>query len=153
MRGIVLLLTFLVIGTPALTEPVRAQAIVVDHLWSRPAAAGTNGAGFMTVSNRGKRADVLISVQSTAAARVEVHQTTMTNDVMSMKHLTTGLPLGPGQTVTFAPGGYHLMFVHLAKPSKVGDKIPAELIFRSGARLKVTFPVVMTPASGPTGHH
>ena len=113
----------------------------VSQAWSRPAAAGTNGAGFMTVTNRGKAADVLKSIESPAAEKVEMHKTSMTGDVMSMKRLDAGLPLAPGESVTFAPGGYHLMLIRLTRALKTGDIVPATLTFASGARLKVAFPV------------
>lgn len=147
-RLIFLLVTSLSLSAPVLAAPPRQQGMAVDYAWSRPAAAGTNGAGFMTLSNRGKRADTLISIESAAAARVEVHQTSIASGVMSMRHLTTGLPLGPGQAVMFAPGGYHLMFVNLANGTRVGESISAVLIFKSGIRLPVTFPVM----SGQAGH-
>lgn len=113
----------------------------IDKAWSRPAAAGTNGAGFMSVTNHGKTADTLKTVETPAARKVEIHKTSMTNGVMSMKRLDAGLPIGPGETVTFAPGGYHLMLIGLTSASKAGDRIPATLVFTSGARIKIDFPV------------
>lgn len=119
----------------------------IDKTWSRPAAAGTNGAGFMSIINRGKAADTLTSVETPAARKVEIHKTSMTKGVMSMKRLDAGLLIGPGETVTFAPGGYHLMLVGLTSASKAGDRIPATLVFASGARIKIDFPV----GDGPVG--
>jgi len=117
----------------------------IDKAWSRPAAAGTNGAGFMSITNRGAAADTLKSVETPAAKKVEIHKTSMTNGVMSMRRLDTGLPIGPGETVTFAPGGYHLMLIGLSAASKAGDRIPATLVFASGARIKINFPVGAGP--------
>lgn len=125
----------------------KASGIEVTGAWSRPAAAGTNGAGFMTVSNHGKAADTLVSIETKAASQVQMHQTSMANGIMSMKRLETGLALAPGQTVTFAPGGYHLMLIGLTSTSKAGDKLAATLVFSSGARIKTEFVV----GSGPQG--
>ena len=63
--------------------------------------------------------------------------------------LDGGLPLNPGESVTFAPGGYHLMLIGLPKATKAGDVIPATFIFASGARLKVEFPVGGGPNAMP----
>lgn len=109
--------------------------------WSRPAAAGMNGAGFVALTNRGKAADRLMSVETTAAKKAEIHQSSMTNGVASMKRQDAGVALTPGQTVTFAPGGYHIMFLGLAKALKGGDKVPATLVFQSGTKMKVEFDV------------
>ncbi len=127
----------------------RAGGLEITQTWSRPAAAGTNGAGFMTVTNKGKAADTLKTVETPAARKVEIHQTSMAGGVMSMKRLDAGLPIGPGQSVTFAPGGYHLMLIGLAKASKAGDNIPATLVFASGARIGIEFPVGAGPAAAP----
>jgi copper(I)-binding protein len=136
----------LIMASAAHAAP-KASGIEVTQAWSRPAAAGTNGAGFMVLTNHGKTADTLISVETKAATQVQMHQTSMSNGIMSMKRLDTGLALGPGQTVTFAPGGYHLMLIGLTSASKAGDKLAATLVFSSGARIKTAFVV----GSGPQG--
>ncbi len=127
----------------------RLRGIEVTQPWSRPAAAGTNGAGFFTVVNKGRAADTLTAVETTTARKVEIHKTSMTNGVMSMQRLDAGLALKPGESVTFAPGGYHLMLIGLSKATKAGDVIPATLVFASGARLKVEFPVGAGPNAMP----
>jgi periplasmic copper chaperone A len=149
-RLIFTLAALLALNTPTLAAPLEAKVLAVERPWSRPAAVGTNGAGFMALRNRGNRADTLVSIESAVADRVEIHQSTMADGIMSMRHLTSGLRLGPGQTVVFAPGGYHVMFVKLAKASRVGDSIPAVLIFQSGTRLKVLFPVMPASSGNPT---
>ena len=126
---------------PAAHAAAPSSPIEVTQAWSRPAAAGTNGAGFMTLTNHGKTADTLVAVETKAASQVQMHQTSMANGIMSMKRLESGLALAPGQTVTFAPGGYHLMLIGLTQASKAGDKLPATLVFASGARIKTEFVV------------
>lgn len=136
----------LILASAAHAAP-KASAIEVTQAWSRPAAAGTNGAGFMTLTNHGKTADTLVSIETKAATQVQMHQTSMANGIMSMKRLETGLALAPGQTVSFAPGGYHLMLIGLTRASQAGDKLAATLVFASGVRLKTAFVV----GSGPQG--
>lgn len=141
----------LTLAAHAQAAPYRLGGLEVSQAWSRPAAAGTNGAGFMTLSNKGKAADTLKAVESPAAKRVEIHKTSMTGGVMSMARVDNGLPLAPGETVSFAPGGYHLMLIGLTKASKAGDKLPATLVFASGGRLKVEFQVGAGPNAAMPG--
>jgi copper(I)-binding protein len=119
--------------------------------WSRPAVAGSTGAGFMTLANPGKAADALTAVESPAAKTTEIHRSSMAaGGVMKMeKQARVAIPAGG--TVVFAPGGYHLMFIGLTKTLKAGDKVPATLTFASGAKVKAEFEVRVTPP-GPAGH-
>ena len=130
----------------------RQGTLEIDKPWSRPAAAGMTGAGFMTVTNRGKAADALVSVESPAARKVEMHRSSMAGGVMKMQRQDR-VALPPGATVTFAPGGHHLMLIGLARPLKSGDRAPATLTFASGAKIKVEFVVGAGAAPAAHGHH
>ena len=116
----------------------------VRAAWSRPAAAGTTGAGFMTLANPGPKADALVSVASPLAREVQVHQSMMHGGVATM-HAAPNVPVPAGGAVAFAPGGYHLMFLGLTKALNLGDKVPATLTFASGAKVKASFVVGLTP--------
>ena len=131
------------LATAAQSAPHPA-APQVKAAWSRPAAAGTTAGGFMTLVNPGPKADALVSVESPLASAVQVHQSMM-HDGMSMMHAVTSVPLPAGGSVTFAPGGYHLMFLEVAKALNVGDTLPATLTFASGAKVKATFVVGLAP--------
>lgn len=48
---------------------------------------------------------------------------------MVMQELTDGLELTAGETVTFEPGGYHVMLLDIAEPLEVGDEIEVTLEF------------------------
>src|ERR1700749_1542134 len=56
----------------------------ITRAWSRPAVAGTNGVGYLTISNHAARADAVTAFESPAAARVEMHAMSMAGGVMSM---------------------------------------------------------------------
>jgi periplasmic copper chaperone A len=146
MRPIALLAAAaLLIALPAGAATYRLGSLEAADPWSRPAAAKMNGAGFMTLTNRGKVADRLTAVESPGARKIEIHRSLMTNGVASMQRQDQGVPLAPGQTVTFGPGGYHVMLIGLAKTQKGGDKLPATLVFQSGTRMKVEFEVRSAP--------
>jgi len=133
-----------------LAAAAATGALQVLQPWSRPAAAGTNGIGYMVLANHGRSADALVRVESPLAERVEMHSSAMTNGVMSMK-AESRVTVPAGGRATFGPGAYHLMLIGLKKTLKPGDRAPATLTFASGAKLKVAFAVsagVGPPAMG-----
>lgn len=142
MRHIPLLVAALVLAAPiqALAAPRIEQA------WSRPAAQGGSGAGFMRLVNPDARPDSLVAAETTIARETQIHRTTITNGMASMqRQAAAAIPAG-GQLV-FAPGGYHLMFMGLTRPLKAGERFPVTLVFSSGARVKADFTVGMTAPS------
>lgn len=126
----------------------RLGSLEVANPWSRPAAANGNGAGFMVITNRGAKPDTLKAVETSAARKTEIHLSSMTGGVMRMQRQDAGVTIPPGKAVTLAPGGYHVMLLGLTKQLKSGDKVPATLVFQSGARLKVEFQVGATAPAG-----
>ena len=101
----------LVIAFAVLAAPLAAfgaARVEVLQPWSRPAAAGTNGIGYMVLVNHGGVADVLEKVESPLAARVEMHSSSMAGGVMSMRK-EDRVPVPAGGQAIFGPGAYHLM--------------------------------------------
>jgi copper(I)-binding protein len=82
------------------------------------------------------------------AARVEVHEMKMNNDIMIMRPVSGGLSIPPGQSVTLAPGGYHLMMMKLKAPLKEGNRVPITLQFEKAGKVDVMFDVRGIGASG-----
>jgi len=48
------------------------------------------------------------------------------------------LVIAPGQTVTFVPGGLHVMLSGFTKDPAVGDKVPLVLLLANGGQIAVT---------------
>lgn len=145
MRTLILGLAAALAVTAAQAATYRLGGLEVGQPWSRPSAASANGAGYMTLTNRGQTADTLVAVESPAARKVEMHRTSMDGGVMKMQRLDSVL-LPPGKAITFAPAGHHVMLIGLLKAQKAGDVVPATLVFKSGARLKIEFAVGAGPA-------
>lgn len=145
-------LLVLAAAAPAVHAAERA-AIDVVQPWSRPAMAGMNGAGFMTLVNRGKAADALTGANSPLARKVELHRSSIAGGVASMQHVHR-LAIPAGARVTFAPGGHHLMLIGLTKQLRPGDAVPVTLTFASGATKTVNFAVGSgAPPARPHAHH
>jgi hypothetical protein len=90
----------------------------------------------------------LISAAS-PAAKIEIHEMTMLDGVMMMRPVEGGLVIPSGASVTFAPGGNHLMFIGISAPFNEGGHVPAALMFEKAGKIDVTFDVGGTGAKGP----
>ena len=113
------------------------------------------GGGFLTIKNGGAGEDRLVAVESPAAARVEIHEMKMENDVMRMRKLDDGVALPAGETVELKAGGLHLMFMDVKTPFKEGETVPVTLVFEKAGKVDATFPVGSAKGGEAAGqkHH
>ena len=107
------------------------------------------GGGFLTITNTGSADDRLVSATSPAAEDVQIHEMKMDGDMMKMSQLPDGLVIPAGQTVTLAPGGYHLMFMKLKAPFVEGQAVPVTLTFEKAGTIDVRLEVGGTDAKAP----
>jgi len=141
-------LALLVIALPA------AAQVSVEHPWSRATPPGAQVAGgYMSIVNRGNAPDTLLGASSPAAARVETHVHIMEGDVMKMRQVP-GYEIPANGRFELKPGGAHLMFRHIKRPFKEGEKVRVKLRFRRAGEIEVDFPVAAMGAMGPgtAGH-
>ncbi|MDB5439824.1 MAG: hypothetical protein JWM33_2251 [Caulobacteraceae bacterium] len=141
------------LAAPALAASYRLGAIEVSQPWSRPAAKGQTGVGYMTLTNTGAAPATLVRIETAVAARAELHQSLMTGGVMSMKALPAGLVVPAGGKVELAPAGIHIMLVGLKQKLELGQKVSLTLVFKDGARLQIQLPVQdkADPMAGMSG--
>ncbi|MGA8136748.1 MAG: copper chaperone PCu(A)C [Pseudomonas gingeri] len=119
-----------------LAGQASAQTQVTDA-WVRATVPGQQSTGaFMTftASNDSK----LLSAASPVARIVQIHQTVMKNDIMSM-HEVKYLSLPEGKAIKLDPHGYHVMLMNLKAQIKEGDKVPLTLIIENASGEKETF--------------
>lgn len=108
-----------------------------------PAAGATAptaqaGAGYFQIVNKGDQPDRLIGVMADFP-RVMIHTTQMDGDIARMVHLDA-VDIPAGETVTFAPGGLHVMFMGLnGDPFETGESFDAVLVFETAGEVHVTF--------------
>lgn len=143
-------LAALALTTPLLAHNYTIGKLAIGHPWTRETAASQKvGAGFLAITNSGKKADRLISATAAGMKEVQLHTVSMDNGVMRMRQLKNGIPVPAGETVTFKPGGYHLMFMGLTQPFKKGGKIPVTLRFQQAGNVKVQFAVQPVGSTTP----
>ena len=118
-----------------------ARAEVTAHApWVRGTVAGQSVTGaFMELTS--STDTTLVGVESPVAKSVELHTMEMSADGMMKMRPLERLLLPAGKTVTFAPGGYHIMLTDLHQPLKAGAKVPITLIFEDAQKKKQTLQV------------
>lgn len=126
----------------------KVVGLSITKVWSRPAAQGGNGAGFLTVTNSGKAADKLVSVSSPVAARIEIHESMVMSGQAMMHPRPGGLAVPAGGKAELKPGGWHLMLIGLKKPLKAGETFPATLTFQKAGKVPVQFTVQTKAPAG-----
>ncbi len=142
------------VGVAAFAGAVLAQDetigdLKIGHPWVLPAPAGApTAAGYLTLTNRGKTADRLLGVDVAEATKVEIHHMIMDGAIMRMRPVPDGIVVPPGQTVTLAPGGYHLMLIGPKRAFKVGEHLQGVLRFEHAGLVKIDFPVQVLPPQG-----
>jgi copper(I)-binding protein len=115
--------------------------LVIDRAWSPPAAAGRPVAvAYLSITNKGTRAETLTGISSPLAASVQMHQTTISDGMARMRPLPE-LTVAPGRTVKMEPGGIHLMMMGLKAPLVAGATLPLTLEFRNAGSIKVQLAV------------
>ena len=129
---------YLLLSLLGMSLHVSAQT-VVDDAWVRATVAGQPSTGaFMhiTASSDSK----LVEVQSPAAKTVQIHESKMENDVMSMQQVAS-VALPAGKSVAIVPEGYHVMLIDLVGQIKVGDQVPLTLIVEDSKGVKESIEV------------
>lgn len=129
-------------GESAPSAPPQPAATV-----RMPAVPGRPASGYFELRVAGDRG-ALLSVTSPQAGRIEMHET------MNMGNMTGMRPLGPipvrdGETLSFAPGGRHLMVYDVSRDVAAGQRIDLVLHFERGD--PVTVGATLVPTGGDVG--
>lgn len=117
-----------------------SDKIHVMSAWSRVAPPGAPVVGgYVTIMNMGSEADRLLGATSIISSNVQIHQSTIVEGVARMRPVKDGVPIVPGDTVTFEPGGLHLMFLNPSNRPKDGETFSVTLIFEKAGAINVAF--------------
>jgi len=140
----------LALSLPAVAADYDVGSIHISTPWARgtPKGAAT-GAAYMTVTNKGTASDRLNCVSDDASAQCQIHSMTMENGVMKMRPVEGGLEIKPGETVTLAPGGFHMMLLDLKAPLEQGKTLKATLKFDHAGTVDVEYPIAAIGAPAP----
>jgi copper(I)-binding protein len=137
---------------PALAHDYTAGALKIAHPWARATPKGAPvGGGYFAITNTGTTPDRLVGGSTDVSKGFEIHEMSMDNGVMKMRMLPNGVEIKPGETVTFKPSGYHIMFTGLKAPLTKGEHVDATLKFEKAGEVKVQFDVAGIGAMSADG--
>ncbi len=133
----IFLFAFIAITLSGCAGSSQGPDIVIEEAWARqsPMAEG-NGAVYMILINNGNEDDALIAASTDASNVVELHETTMENDVMRMRPVEGQRILIPAKgQVELKPAGLHVMLIDLKDMLEPGSTLELALSFeKSGDR-------------------
>jgi len=110
-------------GHRGMATPPAAGGMMMD---------GMNSAAYMVLRNGTREADRLLRVESDIAQAVELHQTQVENEVMTMRPVEA-IEIPAGGEAVLKPGGLHVMLIGLKQPLAVGQKVSLRLVFENAA--------------------
>ena len=131
---------FILTGILLLSACSAVEDIEVHEAWARPVTQGNTAAAYFSLHNHTQSDDELIGASSTIADTVEIHESKMENNVMTMNMLSS-VQLKAGDELMFEPGGLHVMFIGVKQDLKVGDEFELVLKFKNHADIPVSIKV------------
>jgi len=153
LRSVFVLATAVLLAVAAQAHQFSVGNLVINHPWARPTAPGMpTGAAYLSVTNHGAREDTLIGAHSPAAVRVEFHRTSIEAGMARMRPASS-LVIEPGDTLTAAPGGLHLMLVDLKAPLVKGTTVPLVLTFKEAGEVTVQLKIELQDGDAGDSTH
>jgi copper(I)-binding protein len=127
---------FALLACLALAACAPRSGIDINHVWARATPPGASVAAVyaQVVAHE---ADEIVAVSSPAAARAEIHTTSETDGIMSMRPVPS-VTLPTGIPVKFESGGLHIMLIDLHEPLTAGQSIDVTLTFKNAAPATVS---------------
>ncbi len=114
-----------------------AELITVSQPRIRATAPGQTVSGaFMTLVNNSATAYALTSVSFSGASVVEIHETSMNEDMMRMRKVSH-IDIPANGSAELKPGGYHIMLIGLEKDLKAGTTETLTLTFSDDSQKTV----------------
>lgn len=121
----------------------------VTDAWVRPAAQGDVSAAYLNLHNNGDEPQTVVGAATPAAEVVELHETRHESDDDAedqhddhVNHAGHGshatmvpvdqIEIAAGETVSFEPGGLHIMLINLTEELAEGDVVPISLLLANG---------------------
>ncbi|RJG40508.1 copper chaperone PCu(A)C [Mesorhizobium sp. DCY119] len=153
LRLVLAALALLALDGGALAHGYKAGSISIEHPFANATPpAATRGAAYMKLANQGAEDDALVSATGAVADKIEIHQTTVADGVVSMRPVPDGLTVPAGAHVDLTVGSYHLMLIGLKQPLVAGQRIPIVLSFRHAGDVAVEL-AVEAPKDQAAGAH
>lgn len=131
-----------------LASPVAhaaGQDLSVSQPWIRFLTQGMPAAGYFTLNNPSDHQVVLTGAASPACGELMLHESVVVNGTAHMR-MVKSIAVPAHGSISFHPGGYHLMCMRAASSMAPGQSAPVTLRFKEGTSISARFPVY-----GPKG--
>lgn len=138
MRSVKLLSAAIVLA--ALSAPAYAADVTITDGWFRALPAGLPAGGYFTLTNNGNTEIALTGAKVAACGMVMLHQSVESGGMGRMVHVDKVSVPAHG-SVSFKPGGYHIMCMKPKPAMKIGATVPVTLVFEGGATATADFAV------------
>lgn len=140
MRYILALCAILVMSLPSFAHGDEGHGLVIEKAWARKTSRTVSAAVYLTIKNDSHELEYLNGASTDIAGNTMIHQSREVDGMMRMDHMEE-LPIAPGETLVFAPGGYHVMLMGLTKPLEEGDVFTLTLDFEHAGATPVVVEV------------
>ena len=116
---------------PVLADEINLGDLTIIDPWIKATDSGKPvTGGYLTIRNSGFADDFLLGASAEFSSKTEIHEMTMSGEVMQMRPLPDGVVIPAGGIVMLKPGGYHVMFMGLNRPIHENDNVEVELNFK-----------------------
>jgi copper(I)-binding protein len=132
----------------ALTACGKPPELSAKDAWIRLAAVPDRPAGGYVDITGGTAKATLLAASTPVALRTEIHESMEHGGMMKMEALGQ-VDVPPGVTISFAPGGKHLMFFDVSPELKPGATAPLTLKFAEGQTLTLDAKVIAAGDPAP----
>lgn len=113
------------------------KGIEINNVWIREAPPGaTVAALYFDINNNGGE-DYIISINSPVSESAEIHNTQISPDGIGKMVKLDSVLVGPGEKLSFTPGGKHIMFIDLKKKLKPGEMHEVTVDFKNSGQKSV----------------
>ncbi len=153
-KSIVLVVSLVVLSACGGGDDTGAS---VSDVWARATVPGASvGAVYFDLEVSNDDTLIGVAVPPEVAGQAEIHVSApaeasgeMSDEMgdmgaMQMQVMPDGLPLTGGTTVSFEPGGYHVMLPDLVEPLTIGDVFELTLDFATADDVTVTVEIAET---------
>ncbi|WP_158965509.1 copper chaperone PCu(A)C [Paraglaciecola sp. L3A3] len=113
-----------------------------------PSVANTSA--YFTIQNKSDKDEFLVDAAADFVGKTEIHNHVHQNGMMKMQQQSE-VKIPAGQSVSFAPGGLHLMLFGLNKPLEEGQTVSISLQTQSGET--ISFAAKVERPSAHKHHH
>lgn len=117
------------------------SVITVENAYIKASIPGSSvTAAYMTITNAGDKSATLKKITSSISARIEIHQHSMANGMMTMRQVDD-ITIDAGSHVVLQPSGLHLMIFAVKQQITEHDVIPLTLYFSNDTEVNIQLPV------------